>query len=219
MPSDKDINDLQEYITQLEGQVQDLLLIIGDADSGLVKAVNDLSGQCESLQEQINAIDVSGLDGRITTLEGYFDANGKAKKALEAAKLVYESGAIDSTIQFNPVSAGTEDGAWEVSTGDIIAHNIFADNDDRIDDLESHFDSSGNALAAVKLYYNNTRFLEYDSVAGKWQLGGDLDASASDVYFSEMKSSTAVIEDADTSDPHNAGELWNDSGTVKMSAG
>lgn len=208
MPSDKDINDLKDYITQLEGQVQDLLLIIGDADSGLVKAVNDLTGQCESLQEQINAIDVSGLDGRITTLEGYFDANGKAKKALEALKLKYSGGAIDTELGFNVLTE-----QWNV-TGDanqfyaayIYGVNINAMDDDIID-LKGYFNAGGvakKAVQALKLIYES----------------GAIDSS---VEFDVMKEAWTVlnglIADMPTSDPHEAGQLWNDSGTVKISAG
>ena len=235
MPSDKDFDALQDQILQLEGQVADLLLIIGDQhsgligriatleavvgdeSSGLVKDVDDLQTDVSNLSGEISGLD--GIPARVTTLEGYFNANGVAKKATEALMLKYESGAIDSQIAFNPIAVGSQDGAWEVSEGDITAHNLLSDNETRLSDVESNFDSSGNALSATKLYYNNTRFVEYDSQSDEWTIGGDINAAGSDAHFSEMKSSTAVVEDADTSDPHNDGELWNDSGTVKISAG
>ena len=205
MPSDKDFNDLQEYIQQLEGQVQDLLDIIGDADSGLVKAVNDLTSQCESLQEQINEIDVSGLDDRITTLEGYFNAGGVAKKAAEALKLKYSGGAIDTEISFDVLVE-----QWKVA-GDanqfycsyIYGVNINAMDDD-VTDLKGYFIMPEVAKNAKRLrgYPEET---EVDWLTGIQCWDFDLGS----LRLLEMP----------TSDPHQAGVLWNDSGTVKISAG
>ena len=74
-------------------------------------------------------------------------------------------------------------------------------------DTGSEFFVRGLADAAVELYHDNTK--KFETTSGGVSVTGNLIADGSQIDFTNLP----------TSDPGVAGRLWNDSNTVKISAG
>ena len=74
-------------------------------------------------------------------------------------------------------------------------------------DTGSEFFVRGLADAAVELYHNNIK--KFETTSGGVSVIGNLIADGSQIDFTNLP----------TSDPGVAGRLWNDSNTVKISAG
>ena len=231
MPSDKFIENLQEIIQELQTAVDGLAALFNDSGEALLAVHADTADTATSATTadsagaigSYTASDIGDLATAIGNLQQLFD-NGKAKKALEALKLKYE-GADDSQIDYHP--SGDFIG-WICDSGFKVLGNLSAPE---ISTLEGYFSGTGAALEAQHaiaadtagtaegVSYSSTRYIIYDTVNGEWHVGGDINASASDIKCSGLTASIITVEDLDTSDPHNAGELWNDNGTVKISAG
>tara|TARA_R110000737_G_scaffold302902_1_gene310065 strand:- start:52 stop:792 length:741 start_codon:yes stop_codon:yes gene_type:complete len=70
---------------------------------------------------------------------------------------------------------------------------------------------------AVTLYHNNAA--KVTTVAGGVEITGELQADSLDIDGNADISGTVIIPNLPTSDPSVAGQLWNSSGDLKVSAG
>lgn len=219
------IAELQEAVSNL----QDLFNIAGKAKKAVeadTAVYATSAGSVEGLSpEDIQAIlglssAVSGLQTAVENLEQLF-SYGKAKKALEALKLKYE-GNIDASIEFNAVA-----GEWQVK-GNARQFNcdyIYSININGMDDdiivLKGYF-NNGKAISSEVADYlqgDATHLIVWDNTNNRWSIGGTIWSPSEDAYFGEVNCSVITLTDLDTSDPHVAGQVWNDSGTVKISNG
>lgn len=252
----EEIDELYRYVEEIAGTVSDLSIAVDNLEDLFSGGKAKKSLEALKLKYESGAIDtelsfdvlnerwssdddisapniralataIENLNTTVGNIQQLFD-NGKAKKALEALKLKYE-GATDSEIVFDALND-----EWKISgnTSQLYARFIHSininDMDDAIIALKSYFSVTGEALEAQHaleadyaeaLSYSSTRYIVYDTVNGEWHVGGDINAQASDIKCSELIASIVTIQDLDTSDPHVAGQLWNDSGTVKISNG
>lgn len=213
---EEDIGELQTAVLTLSGYFTN-----GKANEALT---SDTLGE-------YTPTDIENALTNIATLLDYFTTLGVAKKA---SQLYYKDVLnVAHYIQWDPVNdrwvitdtSNNPNGKLYVKTlqSDITTQlSQDLDYDETlIDWLNDRFQQTGEAKfaeVAFELLKEGTSHRVYHDSNG-WHFVGDIYAPSSDLTVSAINADELTLSDLDTTDPHVAGKVWNDSGTLKISNG
>lgn len=216
----------QDVIDEIENNIAVLQSYFTDG-----KANEALSADSADSIGEYTETDIETALTNIATLLDYFTTLGVAKKA---SQLWYKDVLnVAHYIQWDPVNdrwvitdtSNNPNGKLYVKTlqSDITTQlSQDLDYDETlIDWLNDRFQQTGEAKfaeVAFELLKEGTSHRVYHDSNG-WHFVGDIYAPSSDLTVSAINADELTLSDLDTTDPHVAGKVWNDSGTLKISNG